>query len=1064
MRAQLRKAIPAILALFTLNAPAITRYVDLNSPSPTPPYTNWPTAATNIQSAIDASADGDEVVVTNGVYAKGGRAMYGTMTNRVAIDKPLLVRSVNGPTVTIIAGQPSPGIIQATNGNGAIRCVYVGTNAVLSGFTLTNGYTRTTGDSYKEESGGGVWCEASGLVTNCILTRNSAGIQGGGAFNGTLNNCILTKNWASSFGGGVSQGTLNGCYLISNSISTFDGGGASWSTLNNCILTGNSARWSGGGAYSSTLNNCTVSTNSAGLTGAGASDCNLNNCTLIGNSSGNQGGGAYYSSLTNCTLTGNSASNSGGGVFYGTLSNCNLTANSAALQGGGAFGGTLNNCTLNRNSALFSCGTCYCGSGGLGYCFGDGGGACYSTLNNCTLTDNFSGKRGGGAYGGTLNNCTLTGNSSDDQGGGAYVGTLNNCIVYYNTAPQGSNSFDSIFNYSCTKPLPSGPGNIDDDPLLASTIHLSVQSPCLGRGSPDYASGVDIDGEVWLNPPCIGADQFVAGAVTGALTVAISAVYTNVATGFEVSFVARITGHSSAIVWDFGDGVVVSNRPYASHAWVSPGFYEVRLTGYNDSYPSGVSASVYLRVAAQEVCYVNVANANPIFPYTNWAGAATNIQEAVDAGGQIGRLVRVTNGVYATGGRAMYGDLTNRVVVLEWVEVRSENGPSVTFIAGQPVPGTTNNGYGAIRCVYVGTNAVLSGFTLTNGHTWTVGEYSKAQSGGGVWCEKSGMVTNCTLTDNSARRGGGGAFNGTLKNCKLTRNSTIDFGGGAHQSTLINCTLTDNSAFNGGGAYFSEMNNCALIGNSAQYGGGASSCTLNNCTLTGNAASSSGGGSYSGGLNNCIVYYNLSPNGANFLSGNLNYSCTTPQPTNGIGNFTNAPLFTDLAGADSRLQSNSPCINAGDNSYVGITNDLDGELRIVGGTVDVGAYEFQSPSSLLSYVWAQQNGVTTDGSADFSDPDTDRINNWQESKADTNPTNALSALRMVTATNAASGLNVTWQSVSTRNYWLERATNFGDVPPFQSIATNIAGASGTKTYTDTSATNSGPYFYRVGVQ
>lgn len=34
MKAQLRKAIPAMLALFTLNAAAVTRYMDLNNESP----------------------------------------------------------------------------------------------------------------------------------------------------------------------------------------------------------------------------------------------------------------------------------------------------------------------------------------------------------------------------------------------------------------------------------------------------------------------------------------------------------------------------------------------------------------------------------------------------------------------------------------------------------------------------------------------------------------------------------------------------------------------------------------------------------------------------------------------------------------------------------------------------------------------------------------------------------------------------------------------------------------------------------------------------------------------
>ncbi len=47
------------------------------------------------------------------------------------------------------------------------------------------------------------------------------------------------------------------------------------------------------------------------------------------------------------------------------------------------------------------------------------------------------------------------------------------------------------------------------------------------------------------------------------------------------------------------------------------------------------------------------------------------------------------------------------------------------------------------------------------------------------------------------------------------------------------------------------------------------------------------------------------------------------------------------ANGDLRLQSNSPCINAGNNAYVSNTIDLDGNPRIVSGTVDIGAYEYQ---------------------------------------------------------------------------------------------------------------------------
>jgi len=129
-----------VLATFalTVSASAMVRYVDLNNGSPAPPYTNWTVAATNIQDAIDAAKPGDEIVVTNGVYQTGGRIASGAMSNRVAVTKPVTLRSVHGPAVTIIQGSP---II----GDSAVRCVYLTNGATLAGFTLTHGATRSSG-------------------------------------------------------------------------------------------------------------------------------------------------------------------------------------------------------------------------------------------------------------------------------------------------------------------------------------------------------------------------------------------------------------------------------------------------------------------------------------------------------------------------------------------------------------------------------------------------------------------------------------------------------------------------------------------------------------------------------------------------------------------------------------------------------------------------------------------------------------------------------------------------------------------------------------------------------
>src|SRR5262249_34532127 len=75
---------------------------------------------------------------------------------------------------------------------------------------------------------------------------------------------------------------------------------------------------------------------------------------------------------------------------------------------------------------------------------------------------------------------------------------------------------------------------------------------------------------------------------------------------------------------------------------------------------------------------------------------------------------------------------------------------------------------------------------------------------------------------------------------------------------------------------------------------------------------------------------------------------------NGVGNITNAPLLMDAANSNLRLQADSPCINAGNNDYVTSTTDLDGNARISGGTVDMGAYELVfTPAMLLAQLIVQ---------------------------------------------------------------------------------------------------------------
>ena len=349
--------------------------------------------------------------------------------------------------------------------------------------------------------------------------------------------------------------------------------------------------------------------------------------------------------------------------------------------------------------------------------------------------------------------------------------------------------------------------------------------------------------------------------------------------------------------------------------------------------------------------YVSLESRTPVPPYPTWETAATNIQDAVDAA-KAGDTVLVTNGVYAVGERD-----GNRVSIINSIRLRSVNGPVVTTI----------DGGGGVRCVYLGTDAVLSGFTLTNG---------ASDNGGGVYCEASAVVNNCTVTQNSALNGGG-VSGGTLYNCHLTSNwahciqKEGGLGGGAGSSTLYDCIVGGNYAYwSGGGVCAGTLYNCIVSGNSAMYGGGVDIGALYNCSITGNSAGYWGGGVFRGTLYNCIVYYNTAPNGGNYSTGVpdwaepplLQHSCTAPLTTNGIGNIIGPPLFMDMPAGDFRLQEGSPCVDAGTNLlgavvmdawgapvlYAHDATDILGNTRFIDGNGDgivawdIGAHEFNS--------------------------------------------------------------------------------------------------------------------------
>lgn len=273
-----------------------------------------------------------------------------------------------------------------------------------------------------------------------------------------------------------------------------------------------------------------------------------------------------------------------------------------------------------------------------------------------------------------------------------------------------------------------------------------------------------------------------------------------------------------------------------------------------------------------------------------WSTAFQTLQRAIDRASE-GDLVLVTNGVYRAGGDVVQKEIfgshrsysiseTNRACIDKLIKVQSVNGPTRTFIEG----------WGS-RCVYLGPDAILEGFTLEHGRA--------AQCGGGAVLRRKAQLKNCIVADNEVTDFGDGG-------------GVISFGG-----RVENCLLTDNSAVDGGGVYALQHS------------------LLQNCTLVRN----DGSGAFleDSLMRNCIAWDNWSywweMGNIEASESVIEYSCTTPlQP--GEGNIAEDPL---LAANSIDLQEGSPCIDSAF-TEVFTSYDLRGALRPVDGNLDAYAY------------------------------------------------------------------------------------------------------------------------------
>ncbi|MBN2023349.1 MAG: right-handed parallel beta-helix repeat-containing protein, partial [Pirellulales bacterium] len=315
----------------------------------------------------------------------------------------------------------------------------------------------------------------------------------------------------------------------------------------------------------------------------------------------------------------------------------------------------------------------------------------------------------------------------------------------------------------------------------------------------------------------------------------------------------------------------------------------------------------------------------------------------------VGFFAEVTlSGMTITGGSATYG---GGVYALE----------GTLMIVDSAITGNEASGGGG------GISAESSDVGVVNSTiSHNVANGTDSADGGGISISDSDIaIIGSAILNNSAASGEMEAVGGGVNayDCNITIIDSILSGntatsdadtsrGGGISGTACALTIV-NTVFSGNTA----------MGNSSDGGGvsvSSSTATIINSTIAGNESTGSGGGIYNSSstvtAHNCIVSLNEAVNSPDLFgslaagSGN-NLIATDPRfirdpfdGGDGWGDNPSTPAVDESANddyGDLRLSVLSPAINAGDNAQVIGSTDLGGDPRIIGGAVDMGAYEFQ---------------------------------------------------------------------------------------------------------------------------
>jgi hypothetical protein len=298
----------------------------------------------------------------------------------------------------------------------------------------------------------------------------------------------------------------------------------------------------------------------------------------------------------------------------------------------------------------------------------------------------------------------------------------------------------------------------------------------------------------------------------------------------------------------------------------------------------------------------------------------------------------------------------------------------------------------AINCTVTNNSATLSAAVVAG-----------ACAGGIATAYGSATLIGCTVTGNSATlnagatcAGGIATFTGTLTVVNSTVANNQSGASAADDGTAGGIAIYGSAALTNS----TIANNVLLLSAAGASAGGGiavatpSVVTLTNCTVANNLSSVNAGPNVAGGLstpgsstlantiiaNNQAVFSSADVNGT--VTANFSLIGVSTGTVNGSNNLLNMNAQLDPAGLRTNggsvttiaLQSTSPAIDRGSNAFVTsppfqpapFTDERGtGFNRIINGTVDMGAYEFQ-PSATTTTLTSAVNPSAQGGPVLFT--------------------------------------------------------------------------------------------------